>query len=136
MIKIVLQKFLFFRFRSCKIDQFDPVFLDLLHQAFVCRVFSLVQALHFLQDRLDLLFRGHLRLAVPDLFVEQHLVLQRAYAHHEELVQIVLIDRDEVHSLTQRDLLIFCFLQHSLIKFQPGKLSVHINVSHFFLLCT
>ena len=55
MVKILLQKFLLLRLRRLKINQRDAVLCDLLHQVRIGRVLSLIQTLHFFQDRFDLL---------------------------------------------------------------------------------
>ena len=134
MIEILFQILLFIRFRSGKIDQSDAVLFYFPHQVFVSRIFSFIQPFYFLQDRPDLLLGSHIRLVVPYLFVHQHLILERSDSYPEELIQIALIDRYKVHSLAEGHLRILRFLDHSLIKLQPGQFPVHINVFHILLL--
>jgi hypothetical protein len=54
-----------------------------------------------------------------------HLVVEPGHAHHEELVEVVRVDREELHPLEQRRALIVRQLQHALVELKPGELAVH-----------
>ena len=54
-----------------------------------------------------------------------HLVVEAGHAHHEELVEVVRVDREELHPLEQRRALVLGQLQHALVELEPGDLAVH-----------
>jgi hypothetical protein len=47
--------------------------------------------------------------------------------HHEELVEVVLVDRTEVDPLEQRDAGVFRELQNPVVEVEPGELSVEVE---------
>ena len=51
---------------------------------------------HFGHDRIDLFGGGHIALVVDRLFFELRQIGQAAHAHHKELVEVGLEDRDEL----------------------------------------
>ena len=54
-----------------------------------------------------------------------HLVVEAGHAHHEELVQVVRVDREELHAFEQRRALVLDQLKHALVELEPGDLAVH-----------
>ena len=48
-----------------------------------------------------------------------HLVVQTGHAHHEELVEVGRVDREELHALEQRRSLVLGELEHALVELQP-----------------
>ena len=54
-----------------------------------------------------------------------HLVVEAGHAHHEELVQVVGVDREELHALEERHAVVLRQLQHALVELEPGDLAVH-----------
>ena len=53
-----------------------------------------------------------------------HLVVQAGHAHHEELVEVGRVDREELHALEQRRALVLGQLEHALVELEPGQLAV------------
>jgi hypothetical protein len=54
-----------------------------------------------------------------------NLVVETGHAHHEELVEVVGVDREELHALEQRGVLVLDQLQHAFVELKPGHLAVH-----------
>ena len=74
-----------------------------------------------------LLLRRHVGLILPLLLLAAHEVcplLERADAHHEELVQIGAIDGQELELLGQRDIFILAQHQHAAVEIQPAQFPV------------
>ena len=54
-----------------------------------------------------------------------HLVVEPGHAHHVELVEVLGVDREELHTLEQGRALVLRQLQHALVELQPRELAVH-----------
>ena len=55
------------------------------------------------------------------------LVVQAGHAHHEELVEVVRVDRAELQALEQRDARVLGELEHALVELEPGELAVEVE---------
>ena len=56
------------------------------------------------------------------------LVVQARHAHHEELVEVRRVDREELDPLQQRQLLVLRQLQHALVEVEPRELPVEVEL--------
>ena len=77
-----------------------------------------------------LLFRRHVRLVFPLFLLAAHEVgalLERADAHHEELVQIGAVDGQKLELFGQRDIFILAQHQHAAVEVQPAQFPVDKN---------
>ncbi len=77
-----------------------------------------------LKHTVDLLGRREVALVVHGLALERRQVGEAADAHHEELDQVALEDRDELHALKQRDRLVKGLVEYAPVKAEPGELAV------------
>ena len=55
------------------------------------------------------------------------LVVQAGDAHHVVLVEVGCVDRAELHTLQQRQLVVLGELQHALVEIQPRDLAVEVE---------
>ena len=79
---------------------------------------------HFGHDSIDLFGGGHIALVVDRLLFELGKVGQATHAHHKELIEVGLEDRDELKALEQRHGLIKSLVEHAVVKAQPAELSI------------
>ena len=77
-----------------------------------------------LKDAIDLLGRRQVALVVHGLALEGGEVRKAADAHHEELDQVALEDRDELHALEQGNRFVKGLVEHAPVKTEPGELAV------------
>ena len=56
------------------------------------------------------------------------LVVQARDAHHEELVEVRGVDREELDALEQRRRLVLGQLEHAVVEVEPGQLAVHVQL--------
>ena len=132
-LEILLDIFLFLLLQFLEIKTAHSVWFQLFFDLCICLIALFIQRRNCLIDCFELLFRRHAGLRIKLLVVHCRHVIEAAHADHKKLIQIARKDRDKFHSLHQRYSLIPCFLQHSLIKAQPGQLSV-LRVVEYFLL--
>ena len=71
---------------------------------------------HFGHDSIDLFGGGHIALVVDRLLFELGQVGQATHAHHKELIEVGLEDRDELKALEQRHGLIKSLVEHTVVK--------------------
>ena len=83
--------------------------------------------MHAGNHRVNLLARCHMRLVFPHGRRQILLIDQRTDAHHEEFVQIALVNGRKREPFAKGRFAALRFLQHTLIKLEPGKLAVHEN---------
>ena len=115
-----------------KVQQTDPLLCKLFQQTIISSVPAGCQLVDKSQRCIDLFAAGHIRLIFPCVFVQQHLVLQAADAHHEKFIQIALENRQKTQPFTQRQTGILCLLQNAFVEPQPRKLTVCIAMIGVF----
>jgi hypothetical protein len=54
-----------------------------------------------------------------------HLVVEAGDPDHEELVEVVRVDREELDPLEERRALVLGQLEHALVELEPRELAVH-----------
>ena len=79
-----------------------------------------------LADRGELLRRAHAVRRDLD-HAAGRLVAQAGDAHHEELVEVVGVNREETHALEQRQRLVARFVQHAVVELEPAQLLVDVE---------
>ena len=114
-----------------KIHKANPGIFQSGQQLPVNCILALVQKPDLLQGRVNLLLGHHAGFGVPALFSQLNLIFQGADAHHEEFVQVALVDGGKAQPFAQRDIPPLRFFQHPLIEFQPGQFSIYITSFSF-----
>ena len=87
----------------------------------------LIQLLDLGEDDLDLLLGGEFRLVFARRGREPLLVHEAPHAHHEELVEIALEDREELAALEERVGEVGGLIEHAAVEEEPAVLSVAID---------
>ena len=91
---------------------------------------------HAGRDSSNLLRRRHVGDVIGLVVFHQRLVVQRADADHEELVEVVREDRGEARAFDDRQVLILGKLEDALVELQPAQLTVEETVvRQWFLAC-
>jgi hypothetical protein len=54
--------------------------------------------------------------------------VQAGHAHHEELVEVVGVDGEELDALEERRRLVLGQLKHPLVELEPGQLAVRVQL--------
>ncbi len=76
--------------------------------------------------QLDYVGRRHC-VGAAGIDLRLHLVVEAGHADHEELVEVVLVDRREVDALEQRDARVLGELQDPVVEVEPGELAVEVE---------
>ena len=136
-VEIPLQLFAFLPANLPEINQPDARFFDAAQQLRIDKVLPLIQRADRTQHFAELLRCGHVRLILAHGRRDFLLIHQRAHAHHEEFIEIALINRSKAQPLAKRRQVALRFLQNAFVEFEPGKLTVHVNrighAQHSFL---
>ena len=114
-----------------EIDDAHADLFHLGHQLGVDGVAAGVEPVDGGDDRVDLLLRGHVRLVFAHGRRDLILIDERAHAHHEEFVEIALVDGGEGQPLAQRRARVFGLLEDPFVEFEPGQLPVHEDCAFF-----
>ena len=132
-LKIFFYELLFLLLKLFKVKTAHTVGLELLFDLRIRLVALFVKRRHCPVDRVQLLHRRHPRSAVHFLIIHSCHIIKTAYPDHEKFVQIARKYGDKLHSLHERNTLISGFLQHSLVKPEPGQFPV-LRIIQYFLL--
>ena len=109
------------RARVCAVD---AVRLEVALDAVEDTAPALDELGHLGHHGVDLLEGRHVGLVVAGLALERREVREPADAHHEELVEVRLEDRDELEALEQRHARVVGLVEHAVVEPQPAELSV------------
>ena len=79
----------------------------------------------------ELLPRRHAAFVFQFVRLDAFQIEQAADAHHEELVEVALIDGGEGQTLAQRHCRVLGLLEDAFVEFEPGQLPVHEDCAFF-----
>ena len=111
-------------FQLFKIQTAHPIRMKLLLNFRVSFISFFIKRRHCLVNFFQLLRRCHSRTGIHRFRIGRCHIKKASHTNHEKLIQIARKNCHEFHSFQKGNGWILGFFQNSLIKFQPGQLSV------------